>query len=60
MHWSDKVRELKERACAKEGVVSDDFDLVCDGQELGEDRQWWQLQTLVFEKEDPILHLHKR
>ena len=58
MHWNDAVRELKEGACAKAGVVSESVALVHGGGELTDDERWWE--TGVLKDEDPILHLYNR
>ena len=57
VHWNDSIRELKERAC-KAGVVSESVALVHDGEELKDDKRWWQ--TRVRNTDDPILHLYNR
>ena len=48
---------MKERACAKAGVVSDAMGLVHDGWVLKVYIRWWE--TRVFDKENQILHLQK-
>ena len=57
VHWNDRVGELKERACAQEGVVSDAMGLVHERMLLEADKRWWE--TSVFDEENPILHLQK-
>ena len=49
---------MKEKICKKEGVASDDMNIVCDGQWLDDDVHWWE--TGVLDDDNIVLDLQKR
>ena len=61
VHWNETIKELKQKACHKEGLLVESLDLVLDGKTLDNDEQL--CQTGVFDHDHPdipILQLVER
>ena len=61
MRWNETIRELKQKACDKEGLLVEPRDLVLDGKALDSDDKLWQTGVLDLDHPDrPVLQLAER